>query len=128
VTTVDDVRRAIADAVADEPAVVLVASDMEPHLLRILELVRAAAPHSRSELAELFAAAIRGQLRAPDWMVSFCMVDLRWPEVLEAAKAERDHGNPRNFSQAWEVIDVYEGRWAGYDLFATFQDPSEPDV
>jgi hypothetical protein len=125
-TAVEEIRRAIAEAVAAQPPIVLVASEMEPHLLRIRDLVRAAETDARPELAKIFSAVIRGELDAPDWLVSFCMMDLRWAEVLEAARAERTSGRPRNLSLASEVIDVYEGRWGGYGLFATYPEPSEP--
>ena len=58
--------------------------------------------------------------------MSFCMMELRWPEVRAAAETEIASGDPRNFSEAWEVLDVYEGNWAGYDLFDTYPAPAQP--
>jgi hypothetical protein len=59
--------------------------DLEPLLLEILSLVTAN-PHQRDVLVMCFSALVDGSCTYTDWIVLFCMRDLRWPEVQATAK------------------------------------------
>jgi len=56
--------------------------DVRPFLLNVLRFVQAMT-QARQELAQCFIELLKG--RGPWEVASFCMRELRWPEVYDAA-------------------------------------------
>ncbi|OAK60174.1 hypothetical protein A3K87_23920 [Variovorax paradoxus] len=58
--------------------------DLEPHLLDILNFVNANLDQ-REVFVRCFCALVDGSRTYTDWIVLFCMRELRWQEVRDAA-------------------------------------------
>jgi hypothetical protein len=60
--------------------------DLEPGLLAILNLAKGSADR-RELLARCFVSLVDGSRVMSEWIVLFCMRELRWTEVCDAANA-----------------------------------------
>ena len=58
--------------------------DLEPHLLAILHLVKRHPGH-RDLFVRCFVSLVDGSRSCTNWIPLFCMRELRWPEVRDAA-------------------------------------------
>lgn len=111
--------KAIIAKILEQPEP-LVARDDEPAFLEILDIVKSS-PDSRQEFVDLFVRMVHGVEPSPTWLVSFLMVPLRWPEILSAAKEEAKLRPTHNYSQAFDLLDVYADDWRGHLLFDSFK-------
>lgn len=108
--------------------------DLEPALLKILELVKAH-PEQRDLFARCFVRLVDGSVHVTDWIVLFCMRELRYPEVQDALN-DRFHalggprGAPRMMSFVSDVNWVYDDTpWSHADFFRYHwerEHPTEP--
>lgn len=107
--------------------------DLEPHLLRILEFANAHLA-DRGTLVSCFTQLVDGTRSLSDWIVLFCMRELRWPEIQLAAnlRFERAGGvrAPRLMSWISRINWAYDDSpWDSADFFWYFwskEHPGEP--
>jgi hypothetical protein len=91
---------------------------METGLSEVLDLIQDN-PTERPGFAQSFIEMLQGQRASPEWLISYCMRTLRWPEIRRAAEAVVSSGHPKLLSLAWEVVDTYDhdDDWPGQHLF-----------
>lgn len=107
--------------------------DLEPHLLAVLNLVKEN-PDRRELLVRCFESLVDGSRVLSDWIVLFCMRELRWPEVRYAAnqRFERAGGvrAPRLMNWISHINWAYDDApWEHADFFLYFwrkERPGEP--
>jgi hypothetical protein len=107
--------------------------DLEPHLLAILNVAKENLDR-RELLVRCFVALVDGSRVLSNWIVLFCMRDLRWPEVRDAAnlRFERAGGAqaPRLMNWISHINWAYDDApWEDGDFFLYFwqrEHPGEP--
>lgn len=108
--------------------------ELEPNLLRLLDFVNANLGE-REILVRCFVALVDGsQPNQTSWIVRFCMRELRWPEVREAANRRfslaRGAEVPRLMNWLSDINWVYDDApWEDGDFFRYFwnkEHPGEP--
>jgi len=114
-----EAERQLAEMLRKYPDSPLRARDIEEDLQRFLRLVEAS-NDAREAFVAMFNDIVFGCRDAPEWLVAYCMHELRWPEILATAEAEVRRGRPSTLSVASEVLDSYQDDWVGRDLFARF--------
>lgn len=81
---------------------------IEPYLLDILEFVNKNIKYRR-ELAQCFINIVKDYHYGPDEIVIFCMRELQWEEVLEAAiQTHIANRDPRVKAVMNHIIEVYD--------------------
>jgi hypothetical protein len=91
---------------------------LEPHLLRVLEFLKAH-PELRPQAARyLVDDGLDRPGAAAATLLEFCMRELRWPEVREALekKIEQERDPSRRLALR-NLLEVYEPEWPDADLF-----------
>lgn len=114
-----EAERQLAEMLLKYPDSPLRVGDIEEDLQRFLRLVEASSDE-REAFAALFNDIVSGRRDAPEWLVAYCMHELRWPEIRVTAQLEVRRGLPSTLSVASEVLDSYEDDWVGRELFARF--------
>ena len=89
----------------------------EPFLLEILNHVK-----SNSEFVEEFKKCFIQIIKKPEiaiWeIVMYCMRELRWDEIYNAAKEEHFHSDDiRNKDVLENILAVFDDDWEDSDLF-----------
>lgn len=97
-------------------------SELEPDLLLILKFVKEHAEY-KNEFIQGFQEIINGSNTAPLEIVIFCMRELQWQEIKDAA-AERllSHDDWRIKSAMQDIIDVYSPIWGNSDLYQYYSE------
>lgn len=114
-----EAERLVAEMLARQSDSPLQAHEGEPELERFLDLV-SSSPGDREMFVEIFGDMISARRQSPEWLVAYCMHELRWAEVHSRAETELRLGQPATLSIAAEVLDAYEEEWVGRKLFARF--------
>lgn len=100
--------------------------DFEPFLLRVLLFVKSNPLHV-SDFKEYFTRMLHDPNLGPWELIEFCMRDLQWPEILEAAKrrmsANADH---RIKAVMAKIIAVYQQNWEDRDLYKYYSNSQSP--
>lgn len=107
--------------------------DLEGHLLDILSFVKANLDQ-REVLVRCFCALVDGSRSYTRWIVLFCMRELRWSEVCEAANQRFQLAGgvkaPRLMGWISDINWVYDDApWESADYFLYFwqkEHPGEP--
>ena len=104
--------------------------DLEPHLLAILNLAKENLDQ-RGLLVRCFVSLVDGSRVLSNWIVLFCMRELRWPEVRDAAnlRFERAGGvrAPRLMNWISHINWVYDDApWEDADFFQYFWQQEHP--
>lgn len=107
--------------------------DLEPYLLRILEFVKANVG-DRDTLVHCFTQLVDGTRPLSEWIVLFCMRELQWSEIQEAAnlRFEKAGGKraPRLMNWISDINWAYDNSpWESADFFWYFwskEHPGEP--
>ena len=96
----------------------------EPFLLKILRHVTSY-PDLRSEFAQCFIDIVHDTTPAIWEIVMYCMRELQWSEVYDAADHEY-HSNQDLRVQAVmeDILAVYEDEWENSDLFEYYSQTS----
>lgn len=108
--------------------------DLEPSLLAILNYVK-----NNSQYKQLFINCFvkiaNGEVKSSEWILLFCMRELRYPEVQQAAnlrfgQAGGRYGAPRLMNWLSNINHVYEDTlWEDADFFEYYwnkEHPNEP--
>lgn len=108
--------------------------DLEPSLLAILNYVK-----NNSQFKQLFINCFikiaNGEVESSEWILLFCMRELRYPEVRKAANLHFEHaggryGAPRLMNWLSNINHVYEDTlWKDADFFEYYwnkEHPNEP--
>ncbi len=92
-------------------------NEIEPELLNILDFVKKNIAY-RMEIANCFIDIINDYTKGPLEIVVFCMRELQWQEVKEAAGSRQiSHKDPRVKFAMQKILDVYEREWNDADLY-----------
>ncbi len=98
--------------------------DLEVGLRGVLEFVKRR-PENRADFQTYFIDLLRNRSKGPIEIVSFCMHELRWPEVLVAVKnmlnAAGDDWTTKTAMA--QVVDAYGDDWEDADLYVYFGGP-----
>ena len=104
--------------------------DLEPHLLAILNLAKENLDR-RALLVRCFVSLVDGSRVLSNWIVLFCMRELRWIEVRDAAnlRFERAGGvrAPRLMNWISHINWAYDdAAWEDADFFQYFWQQEHP--
>jgi hypothetical protein len=104
--------------------------DVEPFLIDILEFAKAHLDQ-RDTLVRCFSGLVDGSRNYSQWIVLFCMRELRWPEVQEAANRRFELAGgeraPRLMNWISDVNWVYDDSpWEDAVFFRYFWDKEHP--
>jgi hypothetical protein len=99
----------------------LAAESPEQDMRRLLEYVRTH-PEQRQEMASYFVEAVQGRRRADLQAVAFCMHELRWPEVLAAARQVNAQPHPRTMNLVAHVIGAFEDDWSLREVYDYYRE------
>jgi hypothetical protein len=95
--------------------------ELEPTLLRILELVRSTPSHRQQFVAafnEIVRREYKGSGRVPHEVLVFCMRELRWDAVRQSVIDERGRAeDPRVQSVMDQILEVFDDEWPDADLY-----------
>jgi hypothetical protein len=113
---------------------------LEPALLDLLRLVQSHPSH-RDVFVELFGRIATGDRDVSEWIVLFCMRELKWPEVLAALhnRYEASGRPPSLWSRvrhldavyadaSWEDAVFFEHLWKKEHPGETWPIQRKPDV
>lgn len=90
---------------------------LEPSLLRILNHIKKN-QHLKPEFVEYFSLLINDGTVGPYEIIVFCMRELQWQEVADAALNEiEENDDPRIISVMNDILEVYEDEWEDEDLY-----------
>ncbi len=96
-------------------------NEIEPHLLDILQFVKNH-PNEKTKFVNCFITLVRGHC-GPLEIVEFCMRELQWPEVREAAlQRQLDSKDFRVLDAMENIIAVYSDKWDDADLYQYYTD------
>jgi hypothetical protein len=82
-------------------------------------------PESRQVFVSEFLESVSGTKGVELDVVAFCMHELRWPEVLEAARTRNRNPHPRSMNLIARIIEAYDDDWDSRDLYAYYRDRSK---
>ena len=87
-------------------------TEVEPILVALLHLVKRH-PEQRPLFVELFSLVADGEIQAPEYLLPFCMRELRFPEIRAKVQAELngDRHTPRfarRMNFWWHVIHAFD--------------------
>jgi hypothetical protein len=91
--------------------------DFEPDLLAILNFTKQNLDQ-KDTLVQCFIDLVYDRALGPFEVIEFCMRELRWPEVADAAAERwRSTTDPRIHIVMKDILDVYEEHWEDADLY-----------
>ena len=83
-------------------------------------------PENHSEFIDYFASRVTRDEQFPYEILVFCMRELQWLEIKEAAIAENAKTDDwRIISVMNEIIAVYESEWEDADLYEYYSKPNK---
>lgn len=91
----------------------------EQAMIQILNLVKSH-PKKRDVFVKLFTEVIEGRIQAPDYLIPFCMRELRFPEIKERALQNVNNLEqyPRMMNYISDIIHAFEDDvWINADLW-----------
>ena len=90
--------------------------EMEPYFQRLISLAKA---HKHSEeIKSLFIDIVYDRLKAPYELLSYCMRELKYPQVLEASKERLGKNDPRYMNYHSDLVHSYnDDKWEQADLW-----------
>ncbi len=93
------------------------APDLEPDLLAILEFTKKNLKH-RDILVDCFVELVYDRTIGPFEIIVFCMRELQWEEIKEAAiaKCNKTH-DPRVHAVMDDILEVYEPEWEFAEIY-----------
>jgi hypothetical protein len=98
---------------------------VESAMVTLLGFIKAH-PEARPAFVSAFVESVSGTKGAALDVIAFCMHELRWPEILEAARTCNRNPNPRSMNLIARIIEAYDDDWDSRDLYAYFGGASKP--
>ncbi|MFT5584118.1 MAG: hypothetical protein ACI9VR_001703 [Cognaticolwellia sp.] len=96
--------------------------DFEPALAALLDFIKAS-PECREAASRLFIQQVRGAGGGVE-MLEYCMHELRWSEVRDAARARiAESDDWRIKTPLSDVLAAFEDGWVDADMYCRWQQP-----